>query len=349
MKYLGYKIFSIIAFLFGCIGLVSVVALDKLYWSTWVFEEGWPKFSLYYSFRSFIIFASILAIVKSSLGFAKPRLILDESNGVPLERLSIFGMLLVSVIIVFLFVFRPSVFNELSWEDGPVEWASALLLFVGCIVIIVSLFKSRNILNIPKFTQFSLALLSLLFFVTAMEEVSWFQRWLEIETPKAFDDNYQREINFHNFATNEVENIYYFGVFLFLVALPYVRSMFPFVSNNNYLRIFVPRPFVSVIGSIPCAYNFDMWNVVFTQIAFFSSVIILLAYVVFSSKRSDINTILFAIFVIVATQILFLTNGENFDPLWAVTEYKELLIPMVLLIYSLNVLTYINRVGLPEK
>ena len=92
--------------------------------------------------------------------------------------------------------------------------------------------------------------------------------------------------------------------------------------------------------------NFDMWNVVFTQIAFFSSVIILFAYVVFSSKRSDINTILFTIFVMVATHILFLTNGENFDPFWAVTEYKELLIPMVLLIYSLNVLTYINRVCL---
>ena len=125
--------------------------------------------------------------------------------------------------------------------------------------------------------------------------------------------------------------------------------MFPFVANNNYLRIFVPRPFVSVIGSIPYAYNFDMWNVVFTQIAFFSSVIILFAYVVFSSRRSDINTFLLTIFVIVATQILFLTNGENFDPLWAVTEYKELLIPMVLLIYSLNVLNYIKRVCMPEK
>ena len=340
---------AITIFLPGCIGLVSVIALDKLYWGTGVITEGWPNFSLGHLIRSIIIFVSILAIFWSLIGRNRPKLILDESNGVPLERLSILGALSVSVIILFLFIFEPSTFNVLSLEDGPIEWGSALLLLGSCIIVAISFSKSRNVLNIPKVTQLSLALLSLVFFVMAMEEISWFQRVLEIETPKAFDGNPHHEMNLHNYATNYVENIYYFGAFLFLVVLPFVRLLFPYVSNNNYLRIFVARPFIGIIGSIACAYNFDMWNIIFTQIAFGGSIVILFAFAIFSSNRNEKYIILFTIFLIATTQVLFLINGVNFVRLWEVTEYKELLIPLVLFIYSLDVSTYINRVYLPEK
>lgn len=337
------KTVAIIVFLIGCIGLVSVILLDKLYWHAGVFSEGWPNLSLGHLIRSIIIFISILAIFWSLIGSSKPKLILDESNGVPLERLSIVGTLSVSVIFLFLFIFKPSIFNALSLEDGPIEWGSALLLFGSCIIIFISFSKSRNVLNIPKGTQLSLALLSLVFFVIAMEEVSWFQRVLEIETPKAFDSNIQDEMNFHNFSTKFFENAYYFGVFLFLVLLPFVRLLFPYVSNNSYLRIFVAPPFVGVIGTIACAYNFDMWNIIFTQIAFFGSVVILFAFATFSSSKNERYIILFTIFIIATTQVLFLINGINFAREWEVTEYKEFLIPLALLIYSLDVLTNINR------
>ena len=92
--------------------------------------------------------------------------------------------------------------------------------------------KSKNKPHISKITRFSLASLSFVFFVMAMEEVSWFQRVLEIDTPKAFDNNMQKEMNLHNFATNAVENVYYMGAFIFLVILPFLRSMFPFLSNS---------------------------------------------------------------------------------------------------------------------
>ncbi len=191
--------------------------------------------------------------------------------------------------------------------------------------------------------------LDLVELIMAMEEVSWFQRVMEIETPKLFESNSQYEMNLHNYATNYTENLYYFGAFVFLVVLPFIRSLFPFVLNNKYLKIFVARPFIGVIGTIACAYNFDMWNIIFTQITFFGSLVILFAFAIFSSVRNERYVILFTIVLITITQILFLVNGINFDRLWEITEYKEFLISLALFIYSLDVFLHIKRTFLLEK
>lgn len=325
------------------------MAFDKLYLGVGVLVEGWPKSSADYIIRSIVISISTLAMLWSLTSGSRPKLILDERNGVRFERFSILGVMSASVVFLFLFIFSPLSFNTLSMEDGFIEWASAILLFGSCIVSAISFSKTRNASGIPRGTQLSLAILSLVFFVIAMEEVSWFQRVLEIETPKAFEGNYQKEMNLHNFATNKVENIYYFSTFIFLVLLPFIRLMFPFVSNNNYLKLFVARPFIGIIGSIACAYNFDMWNIIFTQIAFFGSVAILFSFLVFSSNRNDKYIISFTIIFIISTQLLFLSNGINFVRLWEVTEYKEFFIPLVFFIYSLDMFLYIKRVRLSDK
>lgn len=340
---------AVLAFLFGCIVLISVMVLDKLYWRTGILTEGWPDSSIGYLIRSIIILISILAMLWSLIGSSRPKLILDESSGGHLEQLSIFGALSISVVILFLFIFKPSSFNALSLEDGVIEWGSAMLLFGSSVIAAITFAKSRNVSNIPKSTQLSIVLLSLVFFVMAMEEVSWFQRVIGFETPNAFDANLQHEMNLHNFATNYVENIYYFGAFLFLVVLPFVRLLFPYMSNNSYLRIFVARPFIGVIGSIACAYNYDMWNIIFTQTAFFGSVVILFAFAAFSFDKSERYIVLFTILLIVITQVLFLANGVNFARLSEVTEYKELFIPLALFVYSLDMLNYINRACLAER
>jgi len=342
------NIIAIIVFLLGCTGLVAAMVLDKLYWGTHLLAEGWPDFSLGHIIRSIIIFISILAIFWSFIGIGsdtRPCLRLDESSGLPLEKLSILGVLSISVVIIFLFIFKPPIFNVLSLEDGIIEWGSATLLFGSCIVTVFYFVKSHYISHIPKSTRFSIALLSLVFFVMAMEEVSWFQRVLEIETPKEFEGNIQNEMNLHNFYTNPIENIYYFGSFLFLVVLPFVRLLFPFITKNNYLRIFVARPFIGIIGSVACAYNFDMWNIVFTQIAFFGSLVILFSFYVFSSKRNEKLIISFTTLIFITTQVLFLINGVNFARLWEVTEYKEFFIPLAFFIYSLDLSTHMNEMS----
>lgn len=136
---------------------------------------------------------------------------------------------------------------------------------------------------------------------------------------------------------------------MFLVVFPFIRSLFPSISNNNYLRIFVARPFIGVIGSIACAYNFDMWNIIFTQITFFGSLVILCAFALFSSVRNERYIIFFTIVLIITSQILFLVNGKNFDRLWEITEYKEFLIPLAFFIYSWDVFIHIQRAFLLKK
>lgn len=284
----------------------------------------------------------------SLIGGRRPKLVLSESNGISIERGSILFVVFISIIILFLFIFEPVTFNALSKEDNLVEWGSAILLFGSCFISTFSFIKNNHTLNNSKANKVSLGLLSLAFFIIAMEEVSWFQRVFEIETPKLFDSNNQQEINLHNYATSYIENLYYFGTFVFLVVLPFMRSLFPFISNNNYLKIFVARPYIGVIGSIAFAYNFDMWNIIFTQITFFGSLVILGAFYIFSIVKNEKYIILFTIILIIASQLSFFAYGKNFDRLWEITEYKELLIPLALFIYSWDIFFHIKKPLVPS-
>jgi hypothetical protein len=342
-------IFAMGLFLLGAIGLSSILVLDKLYWQRGFLAEGWPDFSPSYLIRSVIIFISMVAIFCSFTGSKKPHFTLAENKGFSLEKLSIFTTLSISLSILGLFIFKPKVFNDLSLEDSPIEWLSALLLFGSCMMVAIFFLKSRKTLKISKFSQFSLMILCFLFFLMAMEEISWFQRVLEIETPETFNNNFQGEMNLHNFATNHVENMYYFGAFLFLVVLPFIRFLFPNLFNNNYLKLFVARPFIAVVGAFACAYNFDMWDIFLTQVAFWGSVVILFLFALFSNSRKERNIILVTLFVVATTQLLFLTNGANFARLWEITEYKELLIPMAFYIYSLDMFSYLKKEHLPME
>ena len=182
----------------------------------------------------------------------------------------------------------------------------------------------------------------------AMEEISWFQRVLEVETPEMFAENYQNEINFHNFYTNPIENIYYNGVFIFLVLLSFLRFLFPCILISHYLKVFVARPFVGVIGTIACVYNFDMWNIIFTQIAAFTSVLILFVFLVFGRSRSEKYIMLFTLILLITTQVVFLSNGESFAREWEVTEYKEFFIALALFIYSMDMFAYMKQVKASE-
>lgn len=197
-----------IVFLIGCICIVSIIALDKLYWVDSIFREGWPNFSVRHIIRSIIIFISIIALFWSLIGSRRPKLVLSEGNGVSLERVSIVMVLFFSVITLFLFIFRPSTFNALSKEDNLIEWGSAILLFGSCFITAFSFLKNNRALKNSKITRLSLVLLSFTFFIMAMEEVSWFQRVLEIETPKLFEGNGQDEMNLHNYASSYIEDLY---------------------------------------------------------------------------------------------------------------------------------------------
>ena len=336
-------------FLLGFLVLIVMIVLDMLFFQTNIFAEKAPKFSKRHLMRSTIIFVYAMFMLLAFINTNRAIVELSGNFRLPIERICLIGTLLTSVLFVLLFLFRTTIFSQLSLEDGIIEWGSAILLFCGSIVLAVSFAKCIKITTTPITIKFSLVILCFALFVIAMEEVSWFQRVLNFETPEGFDRNIQNEFNLHNFATNYIENAYYFGVFIFVVVLPFIYLLFPALSQIKYLQLLVARPFIIVIGTIFCAYNFDMWNIIFTQIAFFGSLLILFALFKFASSSYDSLLIVFSIFVITITQGIFLTHGDNFARLWEVTEYKEFFISLVLFLYSIDVFKHVSIIYSPEN
>jgi len=339
----NFKISSLILSIFGFLSLIILLAFDKFYWPSYILEERWPDFSISYLIRGAIILVSVLALTMAFIGSKRPKLKLFNSDRFRLSELSILLTFLFAVIVLFLFIFKSKLFSALSLEDEIVEWASTLFLFAGSFVFIITLFRHWSTNGLTKFVKFSLLFLAFGFFVLAMEEISWFQRVLEIETPKAFEKNMQNEMNFHNFASSLMENIFYLGIWAFLVVLPFLYLLFSFISQNTYFQIFIARPFVVLIGAIGVAYNFDMWNILFTQISFYGTLFILIAFYYFSSYKKEKYYLLATLFLMLVSQLLFLNNGIRFERLWEVTEYKEFFIALALFVYSLDVFAYLHR------
>lgn len=256
-----------------------------------------------------------------------------------------------SFLIFVLFLSNPQLFSYLSLEDGVVEWGSVLFLLCASIFLLASFNLYLRDAKTYKLGAIISVLLCAGLFVIAMEEISWFQRVLEFETPAAFADNEQKEFNLHNFYTNLSENIYYVGSFLFLILLPFIFIIFPNLIRLKVLKELIPRPFVIVIASLAFCLNFDMWNALITQATFFSSIIILLLLSVLVKNTTDRYCLLIVVSLALVQQITYLLTPTGFMRIWEITEYKEFFIPIAFFIYSVDSFYQIKLITsrLPQK
>ncbi len=325
-----------IALISGVLSIGIIFVID-LFVGIRNFEDAIPYTSALYIIRTVFVFVSVIAIILSLLNNNVSRFIIDTKEGALFQKASIIVTLLFSAVTLYLFLFKPIVFNNLSKEDNFIEWTSALFLFVSCFIALYTLLRFSKSFGQFKVIRYSILLLSIAYFVMAMEEVSWFQRVLEIKTPEAFESNLQEELNLHNFATNIFEHIFYFGTFILLVVLPAIRFLYPSITNVKFLNVFIARPYMAIIGAVASAYNFDTWNNAFTQIAFFSSIVGLCIYLFLSKRNSEKYIVLFSVVLILVSQVMFFKNSSVFDRIYEITEYKEFFIEIALLIYSLEV------------
>ncbi len=335
---------SYIIFLAGLLGVIFVLAMDLLYWHTPLFAEGRPNLSPGHLMRSIVILFSSVLMLASAINKEHLNGSFKVAGG-RTEKAWIFIAVATAILFLGIFLLRPDIFNRASLEDGPVEWGSAILLFLSCGLFIMAF---RKCLGMAKYLKWVCLLFAVVFFVMAMEEVSWFQRVFKIETPDLFAGNIQKEMNLHNFATNKVENIYYWGAFVFTVVLPFILVNYPGLKNKP-VGLFVPRPFVAVIGAIACAYNYDMWNIVHIQLAFFGSICILIYFSVLSRNPLEKIALISISTLLIASQVAFLLDGKSFDRLWNVTEYKEFFIPLAFLAYSADVLMRFHTISIQRK
>lgn len=132
--------------------------------------------------------------------------------------------------------------DELSREDRVIEDFSFLFPMVGtaCLGIVGLLLLKRRELLVGSVSILG----SAVFFVIGMEEISWFQRVLDVESSEFFRNlNSQGEMNFHNVYTHESEDVYYFGGFLLLGVLPFFReSLARLLSRINLSAAIVLLP-----------------------------------------------------------------------------------------------------------
>ena len=120
--------------------------------------------------------------------------------------------------------------NAFVPEDGILETATAIMLFLATIPLMIRFIRERSI-HPRSFSVFSILMVVVLVFVSG-EEISWGQRIFDVETGEFFSKhNRQAETNLHNLEVAGVNlNKLIFGkiLVLFLVAfylvLPWLYS-----------------------------------------------------------------------------------------------------------------------------
>ena len=327
MFYLAKVPFKVSAILF-----LLFVVLEYTFWDRSLILEGTPIFSLSFIFRSILILIIALYFAFDLIKYGDK--IEDFKKFSNLEILATISGLVLSAIILSILIYDVELFSKYSLEDDWVEYWSAILSFVSSGILIITFFKVINIKN--WLVKWSIFLIASSIFVLAMEEISWFQRILEFESPEIMmKANMQQEANFHNFFTNYFENIYYLGVFVFLSLIPFINIYKPEWFNYFNIDFLIPGKGFIMIGCIAAGYNYDMWNVFFMQFVFYMAIVILI--VILTNQKSFIERFLIVLTLgmIVFSQIFFLLKGSYFYRPWDVTEYRELLLPLGLVFYSI--------------
>jgi hypothetical protein len=329
--------------------------------------EGWYRWPGVYPWRSaFFALASLLFVVtvwrlgsRGSAGAAtiEPRILASRTWGLvtwsvdddgagelkPLVYITVKELVLwmiVGLALVFLaiFLFQPKNFTQISLDDGPVESASALMLFVssGVFFVVASRTLQAERRSDRVFRSASAAIALFLFFA-GMEEISWGQRIFDLKTPRSFAANRQGELNLHNFNVNFFNTSYYMLGFLLFILLPFLKDRLEALRKVEILSFFIPSRFVLFASAIGLAYTWATWSELIYQISFFVTLFILIGYA-WHLRSIDKIFLPALVAVYLLTQILLILYGRTLVYHWEVNEYKEFFIPLSFLIYSLEML-----------
>ena len=167
----------------------------------------------------------------------------------------ILGIFLLSFVILFgsymiyISITDVPLYTTLIWEDGPVEYASAILWVLAAIVLFIYAIKQKfqKTLNFSSLPYTVLIIFSLL---CAGEEISWGQRLLKIPTPEFLKSiNVQNETTLHNIgSTSFFSNLFFLLTLFFFIAIPIlVRKHDKFKHYLNHYSFPIPNRFAIYI------------------------------------------------------------------------------------------------------
>lgn len=351
-------------FLTAFLLFASVLSIDVFILESHPLKEGIPRYSAIYLLRTLLLMASSIATVFFIVHFNK---YFENSNLIPENTLNIPActfhnkqkvkirlsssisfpkplhllilVLIFSITFIGLFLIDAFAFSSLCREDKVIEYATAII-FIFCSIGFGKI--AWQIFNIHS-GGFSVIfwisiLLAFTFFLIGMEEISWFQRILKFNTTEFFEKNLQQEMNLHNFATREVENLFYFFSVVFFIIIPNVSLKWINPDGSKKISLIVPGIASFYSASVFIAYNYDMWNISLIQYGYYLALFIFIYYF-HTIAKLGINLLMPGIILLIyiSTQVIILITGMNQIRIWDFTEYKELFIALSFFIYCLEV------------
>ena len=317
----------------GALVVTIVVGADRWGSGRSIAAEWVPDFGPWYLLRS-----AGLAIASVALLVGLRRLALaafGARTGTEVGRYEIAVAVLGAIPAVgsaVLVVVDPARLSTLVREDGLVEWGSAGLAFVAAALYgLAALGRDRP--GTPRLhpaTRAVLLLASAACLLLGLEEISWFQRVFEVESPEFMvNRNGQQELNLHNLATGATGNAYFVGAFLFGVAAPFVLADRRLPARLSWLEPVVPSRSVLFATATSAAVVYEMWNIVWIQMAFWLTLVALAGLGDGRSSRR-LGRVLLVVAVLVAAA--HLGFGEEMIRSWDDTEVRELIIPFGLVV-----------------
>lgn len=259
-----------------------------------------------------------------------------------IQSLSKIVLPLSALVVAVIILNRPQLADYLAREDGLVETMSATFLFIGSALMLsasIIMLRSKY-----KLAATLACILSIIFFVICMEEISWGQRILNIATPSLIEAmNDQGEFNLHNIATGATEKIYYLGAFILLTLAPLIR--------NGCIRVLsaLNLPSLSVlVPSVYLLYPFIIVNAfiknepdTFLFIGSLVASIIILLYRLFKAaeKSNEVLYIILSLIVMVICSAVAYTVDHSLHGTrpWFLSEYREFYIAIGIMFYAFYV------------
>lgn len=128
-----------------------------------------------------------------------------------------------------------NLYPELYSEDHLLENMTALFFFLASILLGIKFFHPGI------YYRWWLLFVALMFFVIAMEEISWGQRIAGWSTPASLSAyNYQNETNLHNVLNPFMTPIYVIGNFIIGCFLLFIRDIRSFLLRFSWRDKFLP-------------------------------------------------------------------------------------------------------------
>lgn len=142
-----------------------------------------------------------------------------------LELKAIWGSFFILTAAWFIFKYL-NLYPELYSEDHLLENMTALFFFMASILLVFKFFRPGI------YYRWWLLFIALMFFVIAMEEISWGQRIVGWSTPASLSAyNYQNETNLHNVLNPFMTPIYVIGNFIIGCFLLFIQEIRSFIAR----------------------------------------------------------------------------------------------------------------------